>query len=157
MSRGRMSGQQWRDKMEYSGGFDHPSPPAEPKCECGHEVGQHTPNFGCAVILRKPPCPCTAYRPPATEPAESGEDKSAHIENSSVNESKEAFTEAEKKYLKRIFTPTAEELEMDFFLDENRQIKGGLYDNVVLSRLTVRHSQNFDITINLEKFQACFY
>ena len=49
----------------------------------------------------------------------------------------------------------AEELGLDFFLGENRQIKGGLYGNAVLSRLPVRHSQNFDISINKREPRGC--
>ena len=49
----------------------------------------------------------------------------------------------------------AEELGMDFYLGENRQIKGGLYGNAVLSRLPVRHSQNFDISINRREPRGC--
>lgn len=124
---------------------------AEGKCECGHKENLHTPNFGCAVILRTPPCPCTVYRPPATEPAEpickhcgyeeechdsegycpapreslyqptepaeSGENKSAHSENASVNESMEPLTEAEQKYLRRIFLPTPEEQAIEAEID----------------------------------------
>src|SRR5687767_1849683 len=49
----------------------------------------------------------------------------------------------------------ADELAMDFFLGENRGIKGGLYGNAVLSRLPVRHSQNFDISINRREPRGC--
>lgn len=49
----------------------------------------------------------------------------------------------------------AEELGMDFYLGENRRIKGGLYGNAVLSRLPVRHSQNFDISINRREPRGC--
>jgi endonuclease/exonuclease/phosphatase family metal-dependent hydrolase len=49
----------------------------------------------------------------------------------------------------------AEELGMDFFLGENRQIKGGLYGNAVLSRLPVKHSQNFDISITKYEPRGC--
>lgn len=49
----------------------------------------------------------------------------------------------------------AEELGLDFFLGENRRIKGGLYGNAVLSRLPVRHAQNFDISINRREPRGC--
>jgi endonuclease/exonuclease/phosphatase family metal-dependent hydrolase len=49
----------------------------------------------------------------------------------------------------------AEELEMDFFLGENRRIKGGLYGNAVLTRLPVRHSHNFDISVNKYEPRGC--
>lgn len=49
----------------------------------------------------------------------------------------------------------AEELGMDYFLGENRQIKGGLYGNAILSKLPVRHSQNFDITVNRREPRGC--
>jgi endonuclease/exonuclease/phosphatase family metal-dependent hydrolase len=49
----------------------------------------------------------------------------------------------------------AEELGMDFYLGENRRIKGGLYGNAILSRLPVRHSQNFDISINKYEPRGC--
>jgi endonuclease/exonuclease/phosphatase family metal-dependent hydrolase len=49
----------------------------------------------------------------------------------------------------------AEEVKMDFFLGENRQIKGGVYGNAVLSRLPVKHSQNFDISINKYEPRGC--
>jgi|SRR5215204_5279117 len=49
----------------------------------------------------------------------------------------------------------ADELGMDFYLGENRRIKGGLYGNAVLSRLPVRHSQNFDISINKREPRGC--
>jgi endonuclease/exonuclease/phosphatase family metal-dependent hydrolase len=49
----------------------------------------------------------------------------------------------------------AEELEMDFFLGENRQIKGAPYGNAVLTRLPVRHSQNFDISIHKYEPRGC--
>ncbi len=49
----------------------------------------------------------------------------------------------------------AEELGMDFFLGENRRIKGGLYGNAVLSRLMVKHSENFDISIHKYEPRGC--
>jgi endonuclease/exonuclease/phosphatase family metal-dependent hydrolase len=49
----------------------------------------------------------------------------------------------------------AAELGMDFYLGENRRIKGGLYGNAVLSRLPVRHSQNFDISIQKREPRGC--
>jgi endonuclease/exonuclease/phosphatase family metal-dependent hydrolase len=49
----------------------------------------------------------------------------------------------------------AAELGVDYFLGENRQIKGGLYGNAVLTRLPVKHSQNFDITINKYEPRGC--
>ncbi|HEY0458817.1 MAG TPA: endonuclease/exonuclease/phosphatase family protein [Pyrinomonadaceae bacterium] len=49
----------------------------------------------------------------------------------------------------------ADELNMDFFLGENRRIQGGSYGNAVLTRLPVRHSQNFDISINKYEPRGC--
>lgn len=49
----------------------------------------------------------------------------------------------------------AEEMQMDFYLGENRKIKGGVYGNAVLSRLPVKHSQNFDISINKYEPRGC--
>jgi endonuclease/exonuclease/phosphatase family metal-dependent hydrolase len=49
----------------------------------------------------------------------------------------------------------AKELEMDFFLGENRRIQGGAYGNAVLTRLPVRHSQNFDISIQRREPRGC--
>lgn len=49
----------------------------------------------------------------------------------------------------------AEELGTDFFLGENRRIQGGLYGNAVLSRLPVKHSQNFDISIRKREPRGC--
>ena len=49
----------------------------------------------------------------------------------------------------------AEELEMDFFLGENRRIQGAPYGNAVLTRLPVRHSQNFDISIQKREPRGC--
>lgn len=49
----------------------------------------------------------------------------------------------------------ADELGMDFYLGENRTIRGGLYGNAVLTRLPVRHSQNFDISVNKYEPRGC--
>lgn len=49
----------------------------------------------------------------------------------------------------------AGELEMDFSLGENRQIKGGKYGNVILSRLPVKTSENFDISITKREPRGC--
>jgi len=49
----------------------------------------------------------------------------------------------------------AEELGMDFFLGENRRISGAPYGNAVLTRLPVRHSQNFDISIRRREPRGC--
>lgn len=49
----------------------------------------------------------------------------------------------------------AEELQMNFFLGENRQISGGIYGNAVLTRLPVKHSQNFDISIQKREPRGC--
>jgi len=49
----------------------------------------------------------------------------------------------------------AGELGMDFFLGENRQIGGGLYGNAVLSRLPVRRSENFDISVERYEPRGC--
>ena len=49
----------------------------------------------------------------------------------------------------------AGELGLDFYLGENRQLKGGLYGNAVLSRLPVRHAQNFDISIRKREPRGC--
>jgi endonuclease/exonuclease/phosphatase family metal-dependent hydrolase len=51
----------------------------------------------------------------------------------------------------------AEELGMDFFLGQNRKIKEGLYGNVVLSRLPVRHSENFDISVQRREPRGCLW
>ena len=49
----------------------------------------------------------------------------------------------------------AEEIGMDFFLGENRRIQGAPYGNAVLTRLPVRHSQNFDISIQKREPRGC--
>jgi endonuclease/exonuclease/phosphatase family metal-dependent hydrolase len=49
----------------------------------------------------------------------------------------------------------AEELGVNFFLGENRRHQGGMYGNAVLTRLPVRHSQNFDISIQKREPRGC--
>jgi Metal-dependent hydrolase len=51
----------------------------------------------------------------------------------------------------------AEELEMQFTLGENRRIREGLYGNAVLTRLPVRQSQNFDISIQRREPRGCLH
>lgn len=41
----------------------------------------------------------------------------------------------------------AEEMGGEFYLGENRRLRGGSYGNVILSRLPVREAQNFDISV----------
>ncbi len=49
----------------------------------------------------------------------------------------------------------AGELGVDYFLGENRKIREGIYGNAVLSRLPVKHSQNFDISIHKYEPRGC--
>lgn len=49
----------------------------------------------------------------------------------------------------------AEELGMQFYLGENRKIKEGLYGNVILTKLPVKHSENFDISIKRREPRGC--
>ena len=49
----------------------------------------------------------------------------------------------------------AGELEMDFSLGENRQIKGGQYGNAVLTRLPLEETENFDISIKKREPRGC--
>ena len=49
----------------------------------------------------------------------------------------------------------AEALGMDYRLGENRKIKGGEYGNVILSRLPIRTSTNYDITIHKYEPRGC--
>lgn len=49
----------------------------------------------------------------------------------------------------------AEELEMEYFFGENRKLNGGGYGNVVLSRLPVRASNNYDITWRGRERRGC--
>lgn len=51
----------------------------------------------------------------------------------------------------------AEELGMDFYLGENRKIKEGQYGNAVLTKLPVRHSNNFDISIAGREPRGCLH
>ena len=49
----------------------------------------------------------------------------------------------------------AEELAYDYCLGENRQVRGGVYGNVVLSRLPVRASRNYDISWRRWERRGC--
>lgn len=49
----------------------------------------------------------------------------------------------------------AEQLGMDFRLGHNRRIKGGEYGNAVLSRLPIRESKNYDITVRSYEPRGC--
>ncbi len=49
----------------------------------------------------------------------------------------------------------AEELEMECFFGENRRLKGGAYGNIILSRLPVRASNNYDITWRGREPRGC--
>jgi endonuclease/exonuclease/phosphatase family metal-dependent hydrolase len=49
----------------------------------------------------------------------------------------------------------AEELGMDYRIGENRQLRGGAYGNVVLSRLPMAEALNFDITWRGRERRGC--
>lgn len=49
----------------------------------------------------------------------------------------------------------AGELEMDFSLGENRKHKGGRYGNAVLSRLPLKETENFDISVKKREPRGC--
>ncbi|HKA53611.1 MAG TPA: endonuclease/exonuclease/phosphatase family protein [Candidatus Binatia bacterium] len=49
----------------------------------------------------------------------------------------------------------AEELAYDYCLGENRQVRGGVYGNVILSRLPVRASRNYDISWRRWERRGC--
>jgi endonuclease/exonuclease/phosphatase family metal-dependent hydrolase len=49
----------------------------------------------------------------------------------------------------------AEELGMEYCLGENRQINGGEYGNVILSRLPIRDHTNYDISIRKYEPRGC--
>lgn len=49
----------------------------------------------------------------------------------------------------------AEELGMEFRLGDNRQIKGGEYGNVTLSRFPIENHTNFDITVHKYEPRGC--
>jgi endonuclease/exonuclease/phosphatase family metal-dependent hydrolase len=51
----------------------------------------------------------------------------------------------------------AEELEMQFYLGENRRIKDGLYGNAVLTKLPVKTAQNFDISVQRREPRGCLH
>ena len=51
----------------------------------------------------------------------------------------------------------AGELEMDFRLGENRQIKNGQYGNAVLSRLPLKTHENFDISVKKYEPRGCLW
>lgn len=51
----------------------------------------------------------------------------------------------------------AEELGMEFYLGENRKIKEGLYGNAVLTKMPVKHSENFDISIHGRERRGCLH
>ncbi|MGH8010843.1 MAG: endonuclease/exonuclease/phosphatase family protein [Candidatus Binatia bacterium] len=49
----------------------------------------------------------------------------------------------------------AEELELNYCLGENRRLRGGAYGNVVLSRLPVRSTCNYDLTCRGFERRGC--
>ena len=49
----------------------------------------------------------------------------------------------------------AKELDMNFTLGENRQIKGGKYGNAILSRFALEETENFDISIKKREPRGC--
>jgi endonuclease/exonuclease/phosphatase family metal-dependent hydrolase len=49
----------------------------------------------------------------------------------------------------------AEELEMDFFLGETRKMNGGSYGNVLLARLPIHKTLNYDISVPLREPRGC--
>ncbi len=49
----------------------------------------------------------------------------------------------------------AEELKMDFRLGENRKHLGGDYGNAILSRLPLKNTENFDISIQKREPRGC--
>ncbi len=49
----------------------------------------------------------------------------------------------------------AKELDMDFSFGKNRRIEKGLYGNAVLSRLEIKNSENFDITVEKREPRGC--
>jgi endonuclease/exonuclease/phosphatase family metal-dependent hydrolase len=49
----------------------------------------------------------------------------------------------------------AEELGMDYRIGENRKLRGAAYGNVILSRLPVRASENYDITWRGRERRGC--
>ena len=51
----------------------------------------------------------------------------------------------------------AEELGMEFVLGANRHIAGAPYGNVVLTRLPVKRSENFDISITKREPRGCLH
>lgn len=51
----------------------------------------------------------------------------------------------------------AEELGMDFRMGENRQIRGGDYGNVILSRLPIGRSENHDISVKKYEPRGCLH
>lgn len=51
----------------------------------------------------------------------------------------------------------AGELEMDFRLGENRQIKNGQYGNAVLSRYPLKTHENFDISVKKREPRGCLW
>lgn len=51
----------------------------------------------------------------------------------------------------------ADALEMQFFLGENRRLRGGLYGNAILSRLPVTRAENHDISVRRREPRGCLY
>lgn len=49
----------------------------------------------------------------------------------------------------------ADALGCDSFLGENRKLRGGAYGNVILSRLPIEHSQNYDLTWRDRERRGC--
>jgi endonuclease/exonuclease/phosphatase family metal-dependent hydrolase len=49
----------------------------------------------------------------------------------------------------------AEKLEMDFFLGETRRLRGGSYGNVLLARLPVQRTFNYDLSVRRREPRRC--
>lgn len=51
----------------------------------------------------------------------------------------------------------AAELGVNYYLGENRLIREGLYGNAVLTRLPVKHAQNYDISVQKREPRGCLH
>jgi endonuclease/exonuclease/phosphatase family metal-dependent hydrolase len=49
----------------------------------------------------------------------------------------------------------AEELGFDFCVGENRKLRGGIYGNVILTRMPILENKNFDITVRGREPRGC--
>lgn len=49
----------------------------------------------------------------------------------------------------------ADELKLNFCVGENRKLKGGAYGNVILSRLPIENSRNYDISVRWREQRGC--